>query len=105
MSKRCKHLTDKFVRRCIKTYGFQRVREGIVKWKDDNFADLDHNGKLDWFDGMMINGQVAMSRASTQQLIEEIGDWDHDDDEYETIEDHIRPELEGEARPAKEESK
>jgi hypothetical protein len=97
--------TAKFVRRCLKTYGFQKVREGIIKWRDDNFANLDHNEKLDWFDGMMLNGQVAMSRASTQQLIEEIGDWDRDDDEYETIEDHIRPPLEGEARPMKEESK
>jgi hypothetical protein len=97
-----------WVRRWIRKYGIQLVRDGLIEYV------LDRVEGNEW-EALRVRlecGQVRLSTATTPQLISELEDWsvaskdkDMEREEFERVEDFIRPKLEGEARPTKEGTK
>lgn len=101
-------LEAQWVRRWIRKYGITRVRDGIIEY----ILNRIEGNEWEALRVRLECGQVGLSTATTTQLISELEDWSvgsGDDEmvkeEFEAVEGFIRPKLEGEARPAKEESK
>ena len=99
----------KWVRRWVRQFGIHKVREGIIKYVMDRLE----GNEWEALQTRLEMGQVALSSATTEQLISELEDWSvgsgADDqmvkEEFERIQEFIAGPLEGEAKPDKEASK
>jgi hypothetical protein len=94
-----------WVRRWIRQYGIQKVRDGLIAYVLDRIS----GDEWEALRTRLEMGQVALASATAKQLTSELADWSigsSDDEltmeEYERVEKFIRPKLEGDAVATKE---
>ena len=87
------------IKKWIRQYGIRKVRGGVIEYIADRLESRNTEEIWEALELRLRYGQVALLKATTRQLAEEVNAWMSDDGVPEAIEACIRG---GDAVPVKE---